>query len=400
MEDSKSDNQMKRKEDNKKIAFKQFDFKTYNNYKEYPLYHILSKKKLVDDGEIDPEDIKENAEVHDDENSLRHESEGLIEGEHKEESEKIEKEAHSEYEDHDIHSNEAGNEQQADEEDEENEEEHELIENDEEINDEEDEEMVGEGDRVEEEHNQVEEDLGVQNEYDQEMNEDHHISDYKEEYKSNADENEEDDKHGESIESEEGEGDNKSEDMSEPKEEIRYGKKRFDQVLEDYEALSFEDRRQLSWDEVWGIYLREVSQKVNAKFYKTMLKFMILFREWCNEYGWQKIVETQKLLADEKIKVDLPSNSIPSTHKNALQQQQMIIIAEIAKRSRDGRDEFTKINSAEHMPEVWNEFVTIFLEQRDEYIDRGDAIDLTLNFWSWLYKKGHTWIKLAMKNYS
>lgn len=58
----------------------------------------------------------------------------------------------------------------------------------------------------------------------------------------------------------------------------------------------------------------------------------------------------------------------------------MIIIAEIAKRSRDGKGEFTIVNSAEHMPEVCNEFVTIFLEQRDEYIDRGDAIDLTLNF--------------------
>jgi len=111
----------------------------------------------------------------------------------------------------------------------------------------------------------------------------------------------------------------------------------------------------------------------------------------------------------------MPAPIVSTTRINsALQQQMMIIISDIAKKCKDkfknpeckdeeGEDsilEFSKVNTAEYMPEVCNEFVTIFLEQREEYIDRGDAIDLTLNFCSWLYKKGHTCIKLSMKNYS
>lgn len=71
---------------------------------------------------------------------------------------------------------------------------------------------------------------------------------------------------------------------------------------------------------------------------------------------------------------------------------------EIAKKSKEDREDFCTANSAEYMPEICNEFVTIFLEQREEYIDRGDAIDLTMNFCSWLYKKGHSCIKLSLKN--
>ena len=79
---------------------------------------------------------------------------------------------------------------------------------------------------------------------------------------------------------------------------------------------------------------------MNAKFYKTLIRFMVLFRECCNEYCWQKVVECEKLLAEEKIKIDIPVTSISSTHKNALQQQQMIIIGEIAKKSREGKEDF------------------------------------------------------------
>jgi hypothetical protein len=99
--------------------------------------------------------------------------------------------------------------------------------------------------------------------------------------------------------------------------------------------------------------------------------------------------------------VDISSYQVGSSKFNsAMQQQMMIVISEIAKQCKTGKEEFTKVNPAEYMPEVCNEFVTIFLEQREDYIDRGDAIDLTLNFCSWLYKKGHTCIKLSVKNYS
>ena len=87
MEDSKSDNQMKRKDDNKKIAFKQFDFKTYNNYKEYPLYHILAKKKMADNCEANySATIVKNSEGLAEENRLQHDSEAQVENQPNENS--------------------------------------------------------------------------------------------------------------------------------------------------------------------------------------------------------------------------------------------------------------------------------------------------------------------------
>ena len=49
----------------------------------------------------------------------------------------------------------------------------------------------------------------------------------------------------------------------------------------------------LSQDEVFAIFLREISQKVNDTFYKTMVKFILLYRDCLNEYGWTKRAEME-----------------------------------------------------------------------------------------------------------
>jgi hypothetical protein len=36
------------------------------------------------------------------------------------------------------------------------------------------------------------------------------------------------------------------------------------------------------------LYLRELCKKVNENYYKTVLRFVILYRECLNEYGWLK----------------------------------------------------------------------------------------------------------------
>jgi hypothetical protein len=263
-EEGKSESQYRHNYDSRKSAFKQFDFLTYNVYKEYPLFKILSKKRLFDGQDlIDPKiEMKEEHNGTEENQGDKEEvDDPKIDNEVKEESKNDDT-----IEDKDDHS----------------------------------------------EHAQSP--LQVKSEVPQVENTEH-SKDHKEH-------------------------DGNSSDASDTHEEIRYGKKRFDQVLDDYEALTFEQKQRLSCDDVCGIYLREVSQKVNTKFYKTLLRFVILFRECCNEYGWQKVIETEKLLANEKIKVDLPLTSIPSTHKNALQQQQMIIIMDIAKKSKDGKEDF------------------------------------------------------------
>ena len=48
----------------------------------------------------------------------------------------------------------------------------------------------------------------------------------------------------------------------------------------------------ISCDEVFCLYLREVCRKVNETYYKTILRFILLYRECMNEYGWIKRRET------------------------------------------------------------------------------------------------------------
>lgn len=55
--------------------------------------------------------------------------------------------------------------------------------------------------------------------------------------------------------------------------------------------MSEEWRVMMTADEIFGTYLRDVSSKVNDQFYKTMLRFILLYRDCLNEYGWQKKAE-------------------------------------------------------------------------------------------------------------
>jgi len=48
----------------------------------------------------------------------------------------------------------------------------------------------------------------------------------------------------------------------------------------------------LSCDEIFCLYLREICRKVNEIYYRTVLRFVLLYRECMNEYGWIKRRET------------------------------------------------------------------------------------------------------------
>jgi len=52
--------------------------------------------------------------------------------------------------------------------------------------------------------------------------------------------------------------------------------------------MEFEQRDKLSVDEVMALYLRDVSRMVNKNFYKKVLRFVFLYRECLNEWGWMK----------------------------------------------------------------------------------------------------------------
>jgi len=44
----------------------------------------------------------------------------------------------------------------------------------------------------------------------------------------------------------------------------------------------------LTCDDILTLYLGEVSKQVNAIYYKTVLKFVLLYRDCVNELGWSK----------------------------------------------------------------------------------------------------------------
>lgn len=101
-----------------------------------------------------------------------------------------------------------------------------------------------------------------------------------------------------------------------------------------YEALSDGDRLSMLVDETFALYLNKVSQRLNANFYKTVVAFVIHFRECLNEIGWQKRLESEEISLDER--------------------------PEIAEQMRS--KQFCLFNTAEHAPEICNEFVTVFME--------------------------------------
>ena len=149
----------------------------------------------------------------------------------------------------------------------------------------------------------------------------------------------------------------------------------------DYKKLTDEQKYYLSCDEVFAYYLNLVAQKVNHNFYKTVLRFIISFREWLNKYGWKK----KEIENNGNLSTGL-SLSLISEHCEQHKSDD---------ESNNSKLQYWEVNNAEHAPDVWNELITIYLVENDNGLSRGDAIDLTVNFWHWLYINGHTWSKLS-----
>ncbi len=83
-------------------------------------------------------------------------------------------------------------------------------------------------------------------------------------------------------------------------------------------GLSLNDLDSITCDKVFGLYLREIATKVNFNFYKQVMKFVFLYRECLNEYGWLKRREHYErvemthqdfILADLKKKEDEENDS-------------------------------------------------------------------------------------------
>lgn len=65
-----------------------------------------------------------------------------------------------------------------------------------------------------------------------------------------------------------------------------------DPVLKKFKSSTHCEKDLVTCDEVFCLYLRDVCRRVNDTYYSTILRFIFLYRECMNEYGWIKRRET------------------------------------------------------------------------------------------------------------
>jgi len=137
-----------------------------------------------------------------------------------------------------------------------------------------------------------------------------------------------------------------------------------------YDCLTDRDRQDMLVDEIFALYLYRMSNRINQNYYRTVLAYVIFFRECLNEYGWGKKIESEgiKLESNIELKQDIE------------------------------RKLFCSVNNAEHAPEICNEFVTVYMEYKKNIFDipKHDQIDLTINLCHWLFECQFTCSKLTM----
>ena len=56
-------------------------------------------------------------------------------------------------------------------------------------------------------------------------------------------------------------------------------------------------------DDLFCTYLNHLCHKVNPEYYKQLLKFVLLYRECLNDFGWQKKYESMARLRVEELKM-------------------------------------------------------------------------------------------------
>lgn len=85
----------------------------------------------------------------------------------------------------------------------------------------------------------------------------------------------------------------KSEHLSEATAEPIFGQEQHpnseeevDKRYQRFLRMSEHERDQLTCDDAFVLYLGDVSKYVNATYYKTVLRFIVLYRECLNELGW------------------------------------------------------------------------------------------------------------------
>jgi hypothetical protein len=114
-------------------------------------------------------------------------------------------------------------------------------------------------------------------------------------------------------------------------------------------------------DKIFAFYLFNVSKCVNSEFFKKILKFVILYREYLNNLN-EGITKT-------KNNVWIGLN-------------------------------YSQIFNANDVPDVANDFVSEFLNSENSYFGftKKEAIEYTNNFCRWLYDNNYSCSKISISN--
>ena len=111
-------------------------------------------------------------------------------------------------------------------------------------------------------------------------------------------------------------------------------------------------------DEIFCEYLKAVGKVTNSEYLGNVIKFIILYRECINKYGWLKF-----------------GKRLPSVREDSKEK------------------EYTSMNNAEFIPELANELVLSYLPEHNYVIPMIDCINLTVNLCEWLINNGFTCMK-------
>lgn len=130
-------------------------------------------------------------------------------------------------------------------------------------------------------------------------------------------------------------------------------------------------KREKSCDQIFAEYLGFVAQKVRKEYYKEILRFVFLFREYINSNGKQ-LIEDRKILPEFLF----PKNSVVNNPTK----------------------DYCCDNNGEQIPDMCNEFLMIYIKRRRHLIDLKDSemIEVMQNLCFWMFVNGYTCSKIAL----
>lgn len=128
------------------------------------------------------------------------------------------------------------------------------------------------------------------------------------------------------------------------------------------EKYKFKNNKKITCDDLFGVYLNDISNYINSTFYKSVIILLRHYRDCMNILGWE-IFEQYKDLLDE------PTES-----------------------------EFCCVKNAENLPEICNDFLNNYLPNKLPSFDKHIASVIICEFCDWLYRKKFTHIRLNPNN--